>query len=34
MTASQAEAKHDATLLLELDPVKAAGPNLFFSTHT
>lgn len=33
-TASRAEAKPDARLLLELVPVKAAGPNWFFSAHT
>lgn len=34
MMASQAEAKHDAGILLELGPVKAAGPNWFFSSYT
>lgn len=34
MMVQQEEVKHDARLLLEPLPVKAAGPNWFLSTHT
>lgn len=33
LTQLEEEAKHDARLLLELVPVKAAGPNWFFYIH-
>lgn len=33
MMVKQEEVKHDARLLLEPLPLKAAAPNWFFSTH-